>query len=368
VSRIPGRATAEGTRRFAARATRERKLPSEHFRDAAERIRLSSIGLGTYLGAPDAPTDVAVEQAVSLCVTSGRVNLFDTAINYRYQRAERSVGRALGRAIERGTVGRDEVFVSTKVGYLAPDSESSVPLDRWVATELVDPGVLDPADIVDGSHALSGSYLEDQFGRSRTNLALETVDLLYLHNAPDAQLATVGAAEFRRRLEGAFEVCERFRRAGQLGFYGLATWDCLRVPPRAEGHFELSEAVGVAERVGGRDHGFRFIQFPFNLSMPEAATWPTQVMGSRTVPLFEAAVGLGIGCFTSVPLLQGRLARGKTRPDGLTAAQAALQFARSAPGNLAALVGQKRPEHLSENLDLAQRHPWNEVEFRAALT
>jgi len=296
------------------------------------------------------------------------VNVIDTAINYRYQRAERSVGRALGRAIDRGTVGRDEVFVSTKVGYLAPDSESAVPLDRWVATELVDTGVLDPADIVDGSHALSASYLEDQFRRSRTNLGLESVDLLYLHNAPDAQLATVGAAEFLRRLEVAFELCERFRRAGQLGYYGLATWDCLRVPPRADGHFELSDAVRVAERVGGRDHGFRFIQFPFNLSMPEAATWPTQVMGNRTVPLFEAAVGLGIGCFTSVPLLQGRLARGKTLPDGLTAAQAALQFARSAPGNLAALVGQKKPEHLSENLDLAQRPPWGEVEFRAGLT
>ncbi len=365
---IPGRASTEGTRRFAERTIRERKTPESHFRRTAGGLAVSSIGLGTYLGAPDTPTDVAVEQAVSLCLASGRVNVIDTAINYRYQRAERSVGRALRRSLDRGVVRRDEMFVSTKIGYLAPDSESPTPLDRWVATELVEPGILDPADVVEGSHAMSPAYLEDQFRRSRTNLDLEAVDLLYLHNAPEAQLATVGEPEFLRRLEAAFATFEAFRSAGQLGFYGLATWDCLRIPPRAEGHFGLPDALRVAERVGGRDHGFRFVQFPFNLSMPEAATWPTQVLGSRTVPLFDAAVHLGVGCFTSVPLLQGRLTRGKTQPDGLTAAQTALQFARSAPGNLAPLVGQKRPEHLSENLDLASRPPWSEAEFRARLT
>jgi aryl-alcohol dehydrogenase-like predicted oxidoreductase len=368
VAAISGRATVEGTERFVDRALRERKLPAAHFRSTTGGLRLSSIGLGTYLGNPDPATDVAVEQAVSVCLASGRVNVIDTAINYRYQRAERSVGRALARTIDRGAVRRDEVFVSTKIGYLAPDSESKVPLDRWVEQELVGTGILDPADVVDGSHAMSPPYLEDQFRRSRANLGLESVDLLYLHNAPDAQLATVGAPEFRRRLEAAFETCERFRSAGQLGAYGIATWDALRVPPGTEGHFELSAAVDAAVRAGGRDHGFRFVQFPFNLSMPEATTWPTQVFDGRAVPLFDVATRLGVDCFTSVPLLQGRLSRGKTGSDGLSAAQSALQFARSAPGNLAPLVGQKRAEHLSENLELASRPPWPESEFRTRLT
>lgn len=368
VSAIPGRATPEGTGRFAERAIRAGKLPPSHFRVAPGGLRVSSLGLGTYLGAPDAPTDLDVEQAVSLCLTSGRVNVVDTAINYRYQRAERSVGRALHRGVEGEVVRREELLVSTKIGYLAPDAESPLPLDEWVSTELVGSGVLDPADVVDGSHAMSASFLEDQFRRSRANLNLETVDLLYLHNAPDAQLAAVGESEFLRRLGDAFTVLEGFRRAGQLGYYGLATWDCLRVPPGSDGHFELSAALRIAERVGGKEHGLRFVQFPFNLSMPEAVSWPTQVLGRRTVPLFEAAASFGVGCFTSVPLLQGRLTRGKATADGLTAAQSALQFARSAPGNLAALVGQKRPEHLSENLQLAERPPWGEAEFRARLT
>jgi aryl-alcohol dehydrogenase-like predicted oxidoreductase len=368
VGGVRGQATADGTKAYADRAIAERKLPADHFRSAPGGLTLSSLGLGTYLGNPDGPTDLAVEHALTLCVASGRINVVDTAINYRYQRAERSVGRALRHSIERETIDRDQVFVSTKIGYLAPDAESSVPLQEWVGTELVATGILDPADVVDGSHAMSPSYLRDQFQRSRTNLGLETIDLLYLHNAPDAQIGTVGREGFLARLETAFAECESFRAVGQLVHYGLATWDSLRVPPGADGHFELADAVRVAEAVGGPSHGFRFIQFPFNRSMPEAATWPTQVLGPRTVPLFEAARQYGIGCFTSVPLLQGRLTRGKTGADGPTAAQSALQFARSAPGNLAPLVGQKKAEHLSENLAIANHSPWSSAEFLRHLT
>jgi aryl-alcohol dehydrogenase-like predicted oxidoreductase len=368
VTGVAGRASAEGTRRFADRGIRDRKLPPEHFRRTPGGLQLSSIGLGTYIGPPDGPTDLAVEQAVAVSLSSGRVNVLDTAINYRYQRAERSVGRALGRLVTRGVVAREEVFVATKIGYLAPDAESSVPIDRWVEEELVKPGILDPTDIVGESHSMSVPYLEDQFRRSRANLGLETVDLLYLHNAPDAQLSEVGRPEFLRRLRAAFVLCEKFRAAGHLGYYGLATWECLRTPPRTEGHFELSDAVQVAEEAGGPDHGFRFVQFPFNLSMPEAAAWPTQVVEGRTLPLFEAASHFGLGCFTSVPLLQGRLSRGGPHRDGLSVAQTALQFARSAPGTLAPLVGQKRAEHLSENLELAAHAPWGPEAFRALLT
>lgn len=359
----PGRASETGTGRFADRAVRAGRVVPEHFRSAPGGVRLSSLGLGTYLGAADAPTDLRVEQAVSNSVGSGRTNVLDTAINYRFQRAERSVGRALARLVERGTVRRDEVFVATKIGYLAPDGEAGLPPAEWVRRELVDPGILDPADLVDGAHAMAPRYLEDQFARSRRNLGLETVDLLYLHNAADAQLPVVGAAEFDRRLERAFETLERFRAAGSLGSYGLATWDCLRSPPASPDHFDLERAVRLAERVGGPSHGFRFVQFPFNLTMPEAAIARTQAVGTERRTVFEAVHRLGLGAFTSVPLLQGRLAvHGPTR-DGLTPAQTAIQFARSAPGTLGPLLGQKRPEHLSENLEVAQRAPFDPATF-----
>lgn len=364
---LQGRATPEGSERFVRRAVDGRHLPPEHFRPGPGHLALSSLGLGTYLGPPDAATDHAVEQAVTICLTSGRVNVVDTAINYRWQRAERSVGRAVHRVVEQGDVARDELFLATKVGYLAPDSEGKVPVARWVQEELVDTGILAPDDIVDGSNAMSPSYLRDQIGRSRQNLGVEVLDLLYLHNVADAQIPAVGPAEFEARLERAFAVLEDLRAAGQLGNYGLATWECLRTSPDAPGHFDLERAVHLAESTGGKEHGFRYVQFPFNLAMPEAAAARTQRLGTERLTVFEAARRLGLGVFTSVPLMQGQLARHGPRRAGLTPAQTALQFARSAPGTIGPLIGQKRAEHLSENLEVAARPSWDATTFESLL-
>jgi aryl-alcohol dehydrogenase-like predicted oxidoreductase len=367
VPRIAGAATPEGTSRFASRSTQTHDVPTSHFRVAPGGLRLSSLGLGTYIGPPDRATDEAVEQATQVCLQSGRINVLDTAINYRYQRAERSLGRGLARALTRAPLQRDEVFVATKCGYLAPDGESKIAPDRWVETELVAKEILDPADIVDDCHAMSVSYLRDQFERSRVNLGLDTIDLLYLHNAPDAQLPVVGREEFVRRLTDAFGLLEELRASGRLGAYGLATWDCLRTARGTAGYFSVEEGIDAARAVAGEAHGLRFIQFPFSLGMPEAAVQRNQSVKGEKLTLFDAAHRLGLGCFTSVPLLQGQLARMGPVADGLTAAQTAIQFARSAPGTIGPLVGQKEPSHLSENLRLADRGPWDNREFQRYL-
>ena len=46
-------------------------------------MQLSSVGLGTYLGAPDDATDFDVYNATKLLLSSGGMNVVDTAINYR---------------------------------------------------------------------------------------------------------------------------------------------------------------------------------------------------------------------------------------------------------------------------------------------
>jgi aryl-alcohol dehydrogenase-like predicted oxidoreductase len=368
VPTLKGRATPEGTNRFRGRAVTDRHLPPDHFRAAPGGLTLTSLGLGTYIGPPDGPTDLAVEQAATICLTSGRVNVLDTAINYRYQRAERSLGRALAHLIERGEVARDEVFLASKNGYFAPDAESKVPAERWIEEELVRPGILDPKDIVDGCHAMSSSYLTDQLGRSLKNLGVATLDLLYLHNAPDAQIPVVGRDVFLARLEEAFRLYEGFRSKGRIAAYGLATWDCLRLRRSDPGFLSLETAVRVARKVGGEEHGFRFVQFPFNLAMPEALSVRNQPVNGEPMDLFSAARHFGVGCFTSVPLFQGQLAHAGPKRNGLTVAQTALQFARSAPGTLGPLVGQKRTDHLSENLEVAARGPWDADTFRSLLS
>ena len=97
--------------------------------------------------------------------------------------------------------------------------------------------------------------------------------------------------------------------------------------------------IELARGVGGDDHGFRFIQLPFNLAMPEAATVPNETLDGELMTVVDAAQRLGVTVIASASLLQGRIDP-----------KAAIQFARSNPGITTALIGMSRVEHVEENL------------------
>ncbi len=363
-SELDGHATTEGTARFASRVLGKGKIPKGHFRRVeGSGLTLTSLGMGTYLGEADEGTNHAVEEAALLSLRSGAINVLDTAINYRHQRAERSLGRALAQAVGAKLVARDEVFLSTKNGYLAPDSESGLSPRAYVQQELIGTRALAPTDIVGGSHAMSVPFLRDQLARSLNNLGVATVDLLYLHNPGEAQLEEVGRKAFFERLRSAFEFYEEARRKGRLVSYGLATWDSFRMGRTDPGYLSLEEVAGLAQEVGGTEHGFRFVQFPLNLMMTEAYQLRNQLVRGERSTLLQAAHALGIATFSSVPLLQGQLTHGGVVLPGLSPAQSALQFARSAPYHLAPLVGQKDRAHLEENLRVAEFPPLGEKDF-----
>ncbi|MDT4966192.1 MAG: hypothetical protein QOJ64_929, partial [Acidobacteriota bacterium] len=112
--------------------------------------------------------------------------------------------------------------------------------------------------------------------------------------------------------------------------------------------------------VGGAEHGFRFIQLPFNLAMPEALTTVNQSVEGEQLSVLEAASALGVTIVASASLLQGKVAHGLSEnirePLGslATDAQTAIQFVRSTPGITTALIGMSRREHVEENLQLVR--------------
>ena len=112
-----GRATPEGTRRFAAR------FPDRpgHFR-CPDRLEVASLGLGMRSGEAFGADDLLYRSAVPQ-VLQGGVNLFDTALSERMQMSERNLGTALERAFREGDARRDEVVVVTKGGFLTVDPD-----------------------------------------------------------------------------------------------------------------------------------------------------------------------------------------------------------------------------------------------------
>ncbi|HXE75609.1 MAG TPA: aldo/keto reductase [Candidatus Xenobia bacterium] len=317
------------------------------------------MGLGTYLGEHDAVTDQAYAQCTRHCLEMA-VNVIDTAINYRFQRSERSIGKALGELIADGKLSREEAVIATKGGFLTFDAEVPADPNAYFRREYLDAGVVKPEEVVGGMHCLAPAFIANQLERSRRNLNLETIDIYFLHN-PETQLQAVARPEFLERMRAAFERLEEAVKSGAVGCYGVATWDGFRRPPKALDYLSLEELVKLAEEVGGEEHHFKAVQLPFNLAMPEAYAFFNQTVAGEKVSLLEATRVLGITVLASASILQGQVARGL--PDELRAhlngglktdAQRALQFTRSAPGVDIALVGMKQLEHVEENLRLRE--------------
>ena len=130
-----------GSMSFRKRHELESDIPTEHFR-LFEKLNFTNMGIETYLGNPDDQTDNLVTTAIKESVSSGAINVIDTAINYRNQMAERSVGRALMELVDQGEVSRNEVFISTKIGYLAPDAGSKVDFKTYIDNEFLKPEII----------------------------------------------------------------------------------------------------------------------------------------------------------------------------------------------------------------------------------
>jgi aryl-alcohol dehydrogenase-like predicted oxidoreductase len=368
---LTGFATSAGTKNYMNAAVKKKGKPAAHFR-VFDNLYLSSIGVGTYLGNPNQEDDQLMEGAVYNSIKSGGVNVVDTAINYRAMKSEKSIGRALMRLIDDGIITRDQVFISTKNGYITNDGDyPEVDIMEYMQRMFISNGLVRAEDISSGYNVLNPNYVKRCMDKSLANMHLTTLDLVYSHNSFESWHEDVSREEYYQMLSKAFEAYEEYRAIGKLRYYGMATWTCFRVSPESKEYLSLEEITKIAEKVGGsRRHGFRFIQLPYNLAYSEALLLRNQSVGTeRNLTILEAAKKLNIGVFTSIPLFQGRLLRTKI-PDygGLTdQVSKLLQIVRSSPSVIAPLVGQKEPSHVEQNLKICNIPPLDAREYKEAV-
>jgi len=350
---ITGYATPEGTKKFAEKHT---EISQQNYKIIHD-LTLSNVGIGTYLGNPDLETDKLVEAAVKNSILGG-INVIDSAINYRAQKAERSVGNAISQLIDDNVISREEIFVSTKNGYVTNDGDIKEDLMQYVMREFGKTGIVKEGDISPGYHCMTLPYLNDQLERSLKNIGLDCIDLMYLHNSVEGQ-THLPRDQFLKNLKDVFDFYEKKRKEGKIRFYGMATWECFRTTPENPLFLQLAEVMDLAVQAGGKEHGFRFIQLPFNLMLDQAYLTKNHIIDGKTVSALEAAQKFNLGVFTSVPLMQGKLltANANLGLGNPSASVNLLQFVRSTPGITAPLIGQKSESHVKENMEVMKIPP-----------
>lgn len=357
-------ATKDGTTKYRERFS---KIPDSHFHNF-QGLTLSSIGLGTYLGNPDEATDLQYTEAIKLAVSMG-CNVVDSAINYRFQRSELSIGKAIS-SLNKKDFQRGEIFISTKGGFLSFDGKSELHPREWFKKEFVDNGLAKPEDLVASCHCISPGYLKAEISQSLENLGIAGIDLYYLHN-PEIQLMEVDKKLFETRLKDAFATLEESVAANKIRFYGIATWEGLLVDSKSKDFISIEEILKWTKEVAGENHHFKAIQLPFSLATPNAFLNSNQPTSGKFISAINLASNLGLGIFCSASLMQGQIVgylndtlKSKFSEKLATDAQVGLQFVRSTPGVTTALVGMKQLEHVKENLATAELETMENKRFK----
>ena len=366
---IGGFATTEGTKKYMENAIKN-GISNSHFR-SFDNLNLSSLGMGTYLGQITPEDNRDLENAIYESVKSGAINVIDTAINYRSMKSEKNIGNAIKKLIDDDVVSRDQVFISTKNGYITNDGDyPTIDVLEYMHKMFISQGIIDSKDISSGYNVLNPNYIRKCIDKSLTNMQLDTIDLVYVHNAYESWVEDITRSNFDEMIRRVFQVYEEYRSKNKIRYYGMATWTCFRLPQNETGYLSLEDMVRIAEDVGGEDHGFKFIQLPYNLAYTEAYLLKNQSVGGDTeLTILEACNRLKIGVFTSVPLLQAKLFGAKI-PDYLGYNNQLLkiiQITRSTPNILAPLIGQKKLQHVKENIELAKVAPLDNSEFTNAI-
>lgn len=319
---------------------------------------LSNLGIGTYK--PEAYKEenyaFSYKEAIKKAVNMG-CNHIDTAANYRYTKSEQEIGEALGELFDEG-VKREELVVATKGGFLPLSYPFPQNPYHWINDNIVKSSLAAESEIVTDEHCMSVDFIEWSFEESLKRLGCGGIDIFYVHN-PEFQMGIVPYAQIVEKFGAIAKMLEAKIKEGKLGSYGIASWNGFLNDTTHMEYLSLADFVAAARAHGD---GMKFLQLPYNPAKPHGYIFANQKIENDYMPAIYAAKKLGLDVITSSSLLQMNLFKAPLKEAfrdacGLSLAsdlQRALQFARSNPLTLCALVGASSDEHATHDFALLQ--------------
>ncbi len=369
---IPGHATMAATRQYAKEIGKD--CAEGHYSDFLNlHLQLSSLGIGTFPGAPTDAIDAQYVSIIEQALCQG-INVIDTGTHYRYGRSCAAIGEGLRRAMTQG-VTREQVYLVSKGGFLVFREGKPDDLASWFQREVVLTGLGRVDDLVQ-AHCISPEYIGFQLELSRQLMGVETLDA-FLVDQPEVHIPVIGKEMLNRKLVKVFVVLEQAVKEGRLRSYGISTFNGFRVETDNPLFESLTSLQGLAEKAAQQvwqqataKHHFKVVQIPFNQVLQEGFTRFNQATGQGNVAsTIQAAHQLGIYLMASHTMFKGHLASQsvdavlQTLPMLPNHAQRALQFNRSTPGIGTSLVGISSPEHLADVLAVSKIPPLEKAAY-----
>ena len=285
-------ATYDGTREFA------KQYPNlQYYPLGTTDFMVSQVGFGCYRIDPRVHNH---QLALRTALIHG-VNLIDTSTNYGDGGSEQLVGHLLGLMFAGGQLKREQVVITSKIGYLQGSNYETSQERKAAGTPW--PDLVEYSDGLE--HCIHPKFLADQLSHSMDRLQVETLDICLLHN-PEYYLGWANkngidieeAREtYYRRIQQAFIHFESEVAAGRIRYYGISS-NSFPVSAESPEFTSLSYLWEIAQTIS-ENHHFRVIQLPLNLLETGGLTTANQPEGLSTI---EYAEQLGLGVLINRPL------------------------------------------------------------------
>lgn len=262
----------------------------------------SRIGLGTHLGSFSDEDSRQYTDAIAYAVKHG-ITSIDTAINYRGMRSEKDVGNIVSTLISSGEIRREEIFISSKAGLLFGDVTRGLNPNRYLHEVLEPQGIClnDFSEYGGLYQTLHPAFFEIALQLSLQNLKIPAIDVHYIH-IPEISRAKMPEDDFYQRMADLFTWYENKVKEGKIKFYGLALEMLCMEPGEEKWYISVEKADRIAREVSSGNSHFKYLQIPYNMKYPFAATIQNQTYGEEKLSLIEAAHEMGLKVIGSMPL------------------------------------------------------------------
>ena len=219
--------------------------------------KISNFGFGLYRGEESNLKDREIIKTVIYGLNKG-INLIDTAQKYRNGRSEKLI-----KGILKNFKKRENLIIITKVGLIPPYIKKKNILKKLSVNKS---NCLEEMDF-----SIDPKYINWSVNNSLKLMGTNYIDFYLLHNPEISLLLKNG----HKKIIEALKILEEKRKEKKILFYGIATWNGFRRISGNNNQLDIEKIFNDLEKEVGKDHGFRCIEAPLSLGMPDLLNFKT---------------------------------------------------------------------------------------------
>tara|TARA_B110001450_G_C17606474_1_gene475328 strand:+ start:162 stop:1310 length:1149 start_codon:yes stop_codon:yes gene_type:complete len=219
--------------------------------------KISNFGYGLYKGEESNLKDKKIIEIIIYGLNRG-INVIDTAQRYRNGRSEKLIKDVLKKFKK-----RENLIIISKAGLIPSYIKKKNILKKLSVKKS---NCFEEMDF-----SIDPKYINWSVNNSLKLMGTNYIDFYLLHNPELSLLLKNG----HKKIIEALKVLEKKRKEKKILFYGIATWNGFRRINGNNNQLNIEKILKDLEKEVGKEHGFRCIEAPLSLGMPDLLNFKT---------------------------------------------------------------------------------------------